>query len=68
MARRPKGILRAVSMPSTTWVTNDLDDAEVFSVGIGDDAMNSAFLGQIDNTAHDDNVFAGTDDGYLHVG
>ncbi|MFC4273370.1 VWA domain-containing protein, partial [Sneathiella chungangensis] len=49
------------------WVTNDLNDAKVYAVGIGSDAENSIHLGQIDNTPEDNNHDPDPGDPYLHV-
>ncbi|MDF2366079.1 VWA domain-containing protein [Sneathiella sp.] len=37
------------------WVTNDLNGAKVYAVGLGEGAENSAYLGLIDNTSEDNN-------------
>ena len=37
------------------WVNNSLTGVKVHAVGIGSDAQNSIYLGQIDNTAEDNN-------------
>ncbi|WP_288903426.1 VWA domain-containing protein [uncultured Sneathiella sp.] len=49
------------------WVTNDLNNAKVYSVGLGGDAENSAYLGQIDNTPDDNNLDPAAGDPYLYV-
>jgi Ca2+-binding RTX toxin-like protein len=49
------------------WVTNDLSGAKVYAVGLGGDADNSAFLGQIDNTPDDNNLDPAAGDPYLYV-
>ena len=49
------------------WVTNDLNGAEVYAVGLGGDAENSAYLGQIDNTPDDNNLDPAAGDPYLYV-
>ncbi|MAL80553.1 MAG: hypothetical protein CMN55_15855 [Sneathiella sp.] len=49
------------------WVTNDLNDAKVYAVGIGTDAQNSTHLGQIDNTPDDNNNDPDPGDPYLYV-
>ncbi len=49
------------------WVTNDLNDAKVYAVGIGSDAENSIYLGQIDNTPEDNNNDPDPGDPYLYV-
>ena len=50
-----------------SWVTNDLNGAKVYSVGIGSDALNSVYLGQIDNTPDDNNIDPPAGDPYFHV-
>ena len=49
------------------WVTNDLTGAKVFSVGIGGDAENSAYLGLFDNTPEDNNIDPPAGDPYFYV-
>ncbi|MZR31355.1 VWA domain-containing protein [Sneathiella litorea] len=49
------------------WVTNDLNNAKVYAVGLGGDAENSAYLGQIDNTPDDNNLDPAAGDPYLYV-
>ena len=49
------------------WVTNDLNGAKVYAVGLGGDADNSAYLGQIDNTPEDNNLDPVAGDPYLYV-
>lgn len=49
------------------WVTNDLNGAKVYAVGLGGDANNSAYLGQIDNTPDDNNLDPAAGDPYRYV-
>ncbi|MCF8467246.1 MAG: VWA domain-containing protein, partial [Sneathiella sp.] len=49
------------------WVTNDLGGADVYAVGVGSDAQNSIYLGQIDNTTIDNNNDPDPGDPYLYV-
>ena len=50
-----------------SWVTNDLGGADVYAVGVGSDAQNSIYLGQIDNTPIDNNNDPNPGDPYLYV-